>query len=185
MNDQDLMAFLLDLIRSHHFGKYRGTVVSNADEEGRGRLKVKVPSVLADQAVWALPCVPYAGDGVGLLSLPPVGSGVWVEFEGGDLSYPIWAGCFWADGEAPEQGDATVKVWKTDKATIRIDDAADEILFQNGSQARVALAESVVTEAGRAKHSVGSSGVVSQQGGGKVQVTMATVSVNNGALVVA
>jgi len=62
---------------------------------------------------------------------------------------------------------------------------ANEILLQNGSQARVALADSVVTEAGRAKHSVGSSGVVSQQGGGKVQVTVASVSVNNGALVVA
>lgn len=185
MTDQDLMAFVLDLIRGRHFGKYRGTVVSNADQEGRGRLKVKVPSVLADQAVWALPCVPYAGDGVGFLSLPPVGTGVWVEFESGDASYPIWAGCFWADGEAPEQGDATVKVWKTDKATIRIDDSADEILFENGSQARVALADGVVTEAGQARHSVGSSGVVSEQGSGKVQVAVASVSVNNGALVVA
>ena len=32
---------------------------------------------------------------------------VWVEFEAGDPSYPIWVGCFWADGQAPknERGD--------------------------------------------------------------------------------
>ena len=184
MNEQDVLALILDLTRSRHFGKYRGTVVSNADEEGRCRLKVKVPAVLKQEAVWALPCVPYAGDGVGFVSLPPEGAGVWVEFEGGDPSFPVWTGCFWADGEAPENGLASVKVWKTDKATIRIDDGGDEIVVENSSQARVALADSVVSEAGRARHSVGSAGVVSEQGAGKVQVTVATVSVNNGALVV-
>ena len=40
-------------------------------------------------AVWATPCVP-----VGYLGVPPVGSGVWVEFEGGDTDYPIWSGCW-------------------------------------------------------------------------------------------
>ena len=31
--------------------------------------------------------------------IPPIGAGVWVEFEQGDPDYPIWVGCFW--GLAP------------------------------------------------------------------------------------
>ena len=48
-----------------------------------------------------MPCVPYAGPNVGIAFLPEVGSGVWIEFEGGDVSYPIWVGCYWRDGEVP------------------------------------------------------------------------------------
>ena len=56
---------LIDWVRSRYFGKYRGTVTDNADPTSRGRLKVNVPAVLGDLEVWAMPCVPYAGDGVG------------------------------------------------------------------------------------------------------------------------
>jgi hypothetical protein len=27
--------------------------------------------------------------------IPPIGAGVWVEFEQGDPDYPIWVGCRW------------------------------------------------------------------------------------------
>ena len=37
-----------------------------------------------------------------LYAIPEKGTGVWVEFEAGDPSYPIWVGCFWADGQAPK-----------------------------------------------------------------------------------
>src|SRR2546427_1710363 len=91
-------AALLEYLRTHYFGKYRGTVSDNDDPTARGRIKLKVPAILGDLEVWAMPCVPYAGDQVGFYSLPPAGAAVWVEFEGGDPSYAIWAGCFWADG---------------------------------------------------------------------------------------
>ena len=55
---------LLEYVRSHYFGKYRGTVTDNEDDTSRGRLKVTVPSVLGDVEVWAMPAVPYAGSGV-------------------------------------------------------------------------------------------------------------------------
>ena len=48
-----------------------------------------------------MPCVPYAGPNVGFAFLPEVGSGVWIEFEGGDVSYPIWVGGYWREGEVP------------------------------------------------------------------------------------
>jgi uncharacterized protein involved in type VI secretion and phage assembly len=84
------------------FGKYRGIVRDNNDSTGRGRLEVLVPAVMGDEPVWALPCAPYAGNNMGLYAIPEKGTGVWVEFEAGDPSYPIWVGCFWADGQAPK-----------------------------------------------------------------------------------
>src|SRR5437763_17049447 len=49
------------------FGKYRGLVVDNTDPTHRGRLQVKVPAVMGEETLWAEPCAPYAGDGVGFL----------------------------------------------------------------------------------------------------------------------
>jgi uncharacterized protein involved in type VI secretion and phage assembly len=49
---------------------------------------------------WAMPCVPVAGIQMGVYTVPPIGAGVWVEFEKGDPDYPIWVGCYW--GSAAE-----------------------------------------------------------------------------------
>ncbi len=106
------------------FGKYRGTVMRNDDPQGLGRLQVCVPEVLGDQnAVWAMPCVPFAGKGVGFFALPPVGAAVWVEFEAGNLEHPIWSGGFWREGEVPAKpARAELKVIRTDQVTLTIDD---------------------------------------------------------------
>jgi len=70
---------------------------------------------------WALPCVPYAGKGVGLFLIPPVNAFVWIEFEQGDLDYPIWSGCFWGDNDTPASpAEPEMKVLKTDAGTITI-----------------------------------------------------------------
>lgn len=98
---------LLDWTRNRYFGKYRGTVTDNLDATKRGRVKVRVPAVLAELETWAMPCLPYAGKGVGLYAVPEPGAGVWVEFEAGDASYPIWTGGFWADDEVPTDETAT------------------------------------------------------------------------------
>ena len=181
--DPRLADELLAWVRSHYFGKYRGLVTDNADQTNRGRLKVKVPAVLGSLEVWAVPCVPYAGKGVGFYSLPEKQTGVWVEFEGGDPSYPLWTGCFWADNELPDSGGAAIKIWKTEKLTLRIDDEGDELQIKTTSDSKVTLAADVKTEAGGATHTVAGSGVVSEAGGaGKVEVMSAMVKVNGGAL---
>jgi len=104
--------------------KYRGTVENNIDPMQLGRIQVSVPSVLGEGRMsWAMPCVPYAGPGVGFFAIPPTGANVWVEFEGGDLDYPIWSGCFWGVGEVPAMpAIAEMKVLKTDMGTITIND---------------------------------------------------------------
>lgn len=83
------------------YGKYRGTVVNNVDPEKRGRIQVMVPDVSGVmESSWAMPCVPVGGMQTGMFAVPPIGAGVWVEFEQGDPDYPIWTGCFW--GSAAE-----------------------------------------------------------------------------------
>ena len=81
------------------FGKYRGTVINNIDPMMEGRLMVEVPDVLSlAPSSWALPCVPLAGPTgppMGVYLVPPIGAGVWIEFEKGDPDYPIWVGCRW------------------------------------------------------------------------------------------
>lgn len=79
-----------------YYGKYRGLVLNNIDPMQMGRLMVQVPDVAGlAPGTWAMPCVPIAGIQNGMVALPIIGSGVWVEFEQGDPGYPVWVGCFW------------------------------------------------------------------------------------------
>jgi hypothetical protein len=82
-----------------YFGKYRATVLNNVDPEQTGRLLLNVPDVLgAVPSTWAEPCVSLAGPTgppMGAYFVPPIGAGVWVEFEHGDPERPIWSGCRW------------------------------------------------------------------------------------------
>ena len=84
---------------ARYYGKYRGTVINNLDPMLMGRLLLQVPDVLGlAPASWAAPCVPLAGPTgppMGVHLVPPIGAGVWVEFEQGDPEYPIWVGCRW------------------------------------------------------------------------------------------
>lgn len=123
MDHETTTQHLVEVTQSRFFGKYRGIVKANEDPERRGRLQLIVPAVLGDAVIWALPCVPYAGPNVGFYAMPPVDAGVWVEFEAGDPSYPIWVGCYWASRAIPQQ-DAKphIKYLKTESLCIRFDD---------------------------------------------------------------
>jgi hypothetical protein len=76
---------------SRFYGIYRGVVRDNADPLNKTRVKVQVPQVLADAVTeWAWPV-----NTLGLAPvIPNVSQGVWVMFEGGDPSYPVWLGIF-------------------------------------------------------------------------------------------
>ena len=99
MELEHVIARLAHEVERRYYGKYRAFVVDNADPEQLGRLKLTVPSVLGDEVVtgWAMPCVPYGGaENQGMLFVPDIDAGVWVEFEEGDLEFPIWVGTFWS-----------------------------------------------------------------------------------------
>lgn len=127
-----------------YFGKYRGVVTDDNDPLRMGRVKVRVPAVFGDTIVtWAMPCVPYAGSKIGLWAIPPIKALVWVEFEGGDVEYPIWTGCFWQQGETPPGcGDASVIALCTEEASVRLSrgkNAALQIELKGGASGPVTL----------------------------------------------
>ena len=158
---------LLERIRNRFYGKYRGIVIDI--DTTTLRIKASVPSVLGIQPTgWCRHCVPYAGPSVGMVFLPDIGSGVWIEFEGGDVSYPIWTGCYWHDGEMPSDAAPKVKAIVTaGKFKILIDDAGGIMTVTDNNQNKITLA---------------ASGITLERGSGKVEIGDAEVNVNNGAL---
>jgi uncharacterized protein involved in type VI secretion and phage assembly len=135
--DDPTLNSVLESATSHFYGKYRGLVVDNNDPTQRGRLQVTVNAVMGEEAVWAMPCLPYAGDGMGTYLIPEIGAGVWVEFEAGDPSYPVWTGCFWGDGQAPKSernqtASPTLKVIRSQAGLmVTMDDSGQVISVSN------------------------------------------------------
>ena len=154
------------------FGKYRGKVENNVDPMQQGRLQVSVPAVFGDgRNSWAMPCVAFAGPGVGFFTLPPSGANVWVEFEGGDPDYPIWAGCFWGTGEVPAvPAVAEMKVLKTQAGTLTISDlpGAGGITIETALGMKIAMTAVGIE--------------ITNGQGGTIALSGPQVSVNNGAL---
>lgn len=180
----ELVEQLLDWVRSRYFGKYRGVVTDNADETKRGRVKVRVPAVLGAVEVWAMPCVPYAGKQVGFYAIPDAGAGVWVEFEAGDPSFPIWTGCFWGADELPDTSDPKLKIWRTSTVTVRIDDNAKELRIESTDGGKLTVADEVVGEAGSSTHAVKSGSIVAENGSARLEIGSGAVDANRGGLVV-
>lgn len=161
-----LLQDLLEHVRARYYGKYRGVVVDV--DAATMRVKASVPAVLGGiTSGWASPCVPYAGPQVGFLMLPDIGSGVWIEFEGGDVSFPIWTGCYWNTGDIPSQAATTLKTIITQAGTLAFDTSANSVTVEDAAQNTVVL---------------DSSGVTATSGANNVAIGSSSVSVNNGAL---
>src|SRR5262245_20305776 len=144
---EEVLARLVERMEGRYFGKYRGQVTDNSDPDNLGRVKVKVPRLLGDEETgWALPAFTYGGAAEqGLFAVPDVGAGVWIEFEGGDLSYPIWSGTWYTTGAVPESAQPAQKVLKTKsghKIVLDDDGGSVEITDSNGNS--IAMDSSVV-----------------------------------------
>lgn len=165
--DFQLTAQLADFLRTRYFGKYRGTVADISDPEKLLRIKANVPAVFGeDQSPWAMPCVPYAGPQHGLVLLPEKGDGVWIEFEGGDLSRPIWSGCWWARNQVPSPQGDTVRILETSPGhQILIDEQNDEIK---------------IVHPGGAEVKIGSSDITLTLGSCSLKITSSEVNINDG-----
>ncbi len=215
MTTERIVADLVHHIEARYYGKHRGLVVENADPQQLGRLRVQVPSVLGTDVVtgWAMPCVPYGGDeDQGFLFIPEVGAGVWIEFEEGDLEFPIWVGTFWSgpglDSQLPkpnnpdgaEQGSVqdppSRKIVKTKKGhTLQFEDAdgSEMVILVEGENGHVVTmdANGIKVTDGKSGHEItlDASGIVISDGAntGNI-VTMdasgATVADKNGNSVV-
>lgn len=164
------------------FGKYRGIVLVNLDPEQRGRIQAQVPAVggLAPTS-WAMPCFPSAGMQAGFFTVPPVGAGVWIEFEGGDIDHPIWSGCFYATvAEVPVLAAAAVPpamgcfVLQTqNQTTVMVSDApgpAGGVLLKTALGAMISISDVGIT--------------ISNGQGASIAMIGPTVAVNGTALTV-
>jgi hypothetical protein len=135
---EEALASALERQTDRFYGKYRGIVTVSVDPMNLGRLKAMVPEVLGEvPSSWALPCAPYAGPTSGFFAVPPVGAGVWIEFEAGDVSRPIWSGAWWAAGEVPMDEKATpalqtTKILRSDTGLlIALDDLLQTITISD------------------------------------------------------
>ena len=93
------MAVLTHRPENKGFGIYRATVVENVDPEGRGRIRFRMDhpnSTPIDKLPFAEYCSPFGGgdniDGAGFFFVPEIGSQVWIMYENGDKSQPVWLG---------------------------------------------------------------------------------------------
>jgi uncharacterized protein involved in type VI secretion and phage assembly len=158
---------LLERVRGRFYGKYRGIV--SAVDAATMRIKAKVPSVLGEtDSGWCMPCVPDAGPQAGFAFLPEIGSGVWIEFEGGDVSYPIWVGGYWRESEYPADAAPRVKVIVTAAGhKLTFDDDKKSITLSDPNGNTVTLTNS---------------GLKLANGNASVVVSSASVSINDRAL---
>ena len=164
-----------------YWGKYRGVVTDNNDPLGNARICAKVPDVLADEpSTWAMPCLPMAGNQAGIHTVPPVGAGVWIEFEQGDPNKPIWCGGFWGgSSELPP----TAKQGKPGSPSIVVQSIGGHVM--NVSDMPGPGGGLLLKHTSGAKITIDDTGITIDNGkGATFALTGNTVSVNNGALMV-
>jgi len=165
---------------TRYLGKYRGTVVTNVDPMQLGRLQAQVPDVLGDTpSSWAMPCLPVAGPQMGQYVVPPVGAGVWIEFEQGDQNYPIWTGCWYgSSSEVP----AAALGGRPDSPNILLQTTGEHTVLLSDLPGGPGI---TLRTASGAMLVINDSGVLITNGqGASISLNGNTVTVNEGALVV-
>jgi uncharacterized protein involved in type VI secretion and phage assembly len=163
-----------------YLGKYRGTVVNNVDPLQQARIQATVPDVSAlTPTTWAMPCVPFAGPQSGAHVLPPIGAGVWIEFEQGDADYPIWSGGWWGSkAEVPALATAppifqNVVIQTTGQNAIVVSDVPGPqggIMLKSTTGAMILINDVGIT--------------ISNGKGATIVLAGPTVTINNGAMAI-
>ena len=145
---EDHLVELSEWRNNSYFGKYRGTVESVEEGDDLGIISVKIPDVFGPDFVLerVRPCSPFAGSKHGFVAIPEDGDGVWVEFEAGRTSLPIWTGFWWADGEMPEPKGKLIRSFITTKGhKLLLDDDANEVTLLHAGGAEMKMTDSDIT----------------------------------------
>jgi uncharacterized protein involved in type VI secretion and phage assembly len=170
-NMEKVVVELSELLRSRFFGKYRGLVKRVDDPNNQGRITAIVPEVFGDkESPWAFPSSPLAGPNYGFFMLPKEHDGVWIEFEAGDPSRPIWGGFWWASDEMPSDAAENVRIIVTPGGhKLVLDDDGQQIQIVHSGGAQVTMTNDDITL------------TIS---GSTIVLSSDSVNINNGALVV-
>jgi uncharacterized protein involved in type VI secretion and phage assembly len=159
-------------------GIYPGRVDNNIDPLNMSRIQVSVADVGgASISSWALPCLPVTGNNMGMFTVPPLGSAVWVQFARGDTDYPVWLGGYYSRDEAPAlsrkvpPGISGVTLQTQLGNGLVISDApGGGILIQTAGGAKVEVTDAGIT--------------ISSGQGATLSLTGNSVDINNGALTI-
>jgi uncharacterized protein involved in type VI secretion and phage assembly len=114
-----------------------------------------------------------------MVTLPQVGSSVWVEFEAGDLDCPIWTGAFWPDpGGVPPLAMAGATPL-TPNIHLQTSTGTSVTLSDNPAQ------QILIRTAAGAMINIGAAGIQIQNGqGASIAMVGPSVIINNGALTI-
>jgi uncharacterized protein involved in type VI secretion and phage assembly len=94
------------------FGVYYGMVTQNKDDEGKCRVKVRLPWLDqgdTDQTHWAQVATPMSGPEYGWYTIPDVGDVVALMFIGGDIAHPVVLGGIWSKTDNPPEDNSAGK----------------------------------------------------------------------------
>lgn len=88
-----------------YYSSYRAFVIDNEDPENLSRLILKIPDVTGNNIhpKWAWPKNCYSGKNYGINIIPEKNTMVWVTFEYGDPSRPLWEHGYYGKEEKPEE----------------------------------------------------------------------------------
>jgi len=144
MDEPATVTQLIHVIRNYgleylgvYYGKYRGIIVNNDDPEKLGRVQLRVQQLFGDNLApyWAWPSEQPAGDDFGDFMVPPNGSGVWVTFENGLPSHPLYGGGSWGKSASGvpsgSTGNPRKRIKSSEKWRIEMDDENDELFIQS------------------------------------------------------
>jgi uncharacterized protein involved in type VI secretion and phage assembly len=124
-------------------GLYAARVLDVASDDHVGRIRVVVPSVFdgddAQSAVWARPCLPW-----GHFFVPEPGDEVWVAFESGDPSSPVWLGWWLPSGATPASADVSPPVKRVIRSKtheVLMDDTSgsEKVVLKDKAGTRIEL----------------------------------------------
>ena len=131
-------------------GLYVGQVEGN--DLDLGRIQVSIPSLFdqtdPDFFVWARPCFPY-----GHFFVPEVGDKVWLAFENGNPSSPVWLGIWYPESSVPSDADVSPPVKRLIRSakghTVLFDDRDDNeaVIIQDKAGNRIKLQSTSGSEA--------------------------------------
>jgi uncharacterized protein involved in type VI secretion and phage assembly len=181
----DLTMQIAERLRNSYFGKYRGLVKNVDDPLKIGRVTASVPEVYGEEECpWALPAVPFAGKNHGLVLIPEVNDGVWIEFEAGDISRPIWTGFWWASDELDDVSKTQTRALVTTKGhKLVLDDEENEIRLLHSKGAEIKMTEDDITlTIGGTEIKLTKNDLTLKSGSGQIKLSAAGVDINNGAM---
>ena len=119
---------------------------------------------------------------MGVYFVPPMGAGVWVQFEQGEASKPIWIGCRWGSpADSPPMAKASLPV----SPNIVLQTIGQNMLMVSDLPPTPVTGGIVLKSLTGAMIVVNDTGIYMQNGkGASVMLVGPTVNINMGALTI-